>query len=229
MQDPLQVATSPFARPSADVITTILLSAIPDSTPTTGNRRFPPRINVHVIHALANGMYVHQVMSKESASTAALYSTSTGLLSSVHGISHVDRALMALMLEARYEGELPPRETKFKADLMALLTAEEAWWVGYLGKIAYMISRLYPSGFVDAQEPRVALKAEWVDDLGREGKEEGLRLVVSIHKQKNDPMKLAQALRDHKGVIEKGKRKNWIGGKKGRGKKVKVKIVEVDY
>jgi retrograde regulation protein 2 len=79
------------------------------------------------IIALANGMYVHQVMSKESASTAALYSTSTGLLSSVHGISHVDRALMALMLEARYEGELPPRETMFKADLMALLTAEEAW------------------------------------------------------------------------------------------------------
>jgi retrograde regulation protein 2 len=104
---------------------------------------------------------------------------------------------MALMLEARYEGELPPRETTFKADLMALLTAEEAWWVGYLGKIAYMISRLYPSGFVDVKEPRVAFKAEWADDLGKEGKDEGLRLVVSIHTKKNDPMKLAQALRDH--------------------------------
>jgi retrograde regulation protein 2 len=98
--------------------------------------------------------------------------------------------------------------------------------VGYLGKIAYMISRLYPSGFVDVKEPRVAFKAEWADDLGKEGKDEGLRLVVSIHKKKNDPMKLAQALRDHKGVIEKvGKRKNWIGGKKGWGMKVKVDIV----
>jgi hypothetical protein len=43
-------------------------------------------------------------------------------------------------------------------------------------------------------------------------------------------MKLAQALRDHKGVIEKvAKRKNWIGGKKGWGMKVKVDIVEVDF
>jgi hypothetical protein len=40
----------------------------------------------------------------------------------------------------------------------------------YLGKIAYMISRSYPSGFVDVEEPRVAFKAEWADDLGKEGK-----------------------------------------------------------
>jgi retrograde regulation protein 2 len=63
--------------------------------------------------------------------------------------------------------------------------------------------------------------------LGKGGAKEGLTLTLSIQKVKNDPMKLMEALEDHTRVIEKvGKRKNWIGGKKGWGMAVKV-VVEV--
>jgi retrograde regulation protein 2 len=56
------------------------------------------------------------------SSAAALYSTSTGIFASCHGVSHKDRALLALMFEERFEGKLPPREANYKASLAALLT-----------------------------------------------------------------------------------------------------------
>jgi hypothetical protein len=66
-------------------------------------------------------------LAKESSSAIALYSTSTGIFASCHGVSHKDRALLALMFEERFEGELPPREANYKASLAALLTDEEVW------------------------------------------------------------------------------------------------------
>ncbi len=99
-----------------------------------------------------------QMMSKESASICSMYASSTGLLSTVHGVSHHDRALLALMLLSRYDGDdMPPREEAFQAALNRLLTPQERWWVLYLGKIALAVSRLYPSGRIDVDEPRVEL------------------------------------------------------------------------
>jgi retrograde regulation protein 2 len=83
---------------------------------------------VHVVRALANVLFVHSDLAKESSSAAALYSTSTGILASCHSLSHKDRALLALMFEERFEGELPPREADYKASLTALLANEEIWW-----------------------------------------------------------------------------------------------------
>lgn len=78
-------------------------------------------------------------------------------------------------------------------------------------------------------KPRVELSAKWATDLGKEGNKEGLKLVISIQKVKNDPMKLKEALLDGIRVIGKvGKRKNWIGGDKGWGMAVKLLVKEGD-
>ncbi|PQE08387.1 retrograde regulation 2 protein [Rutstroemia sp. NJR-2017a WRK4] len=227
-QDPLEVATAPYARPSAAAIADLLLSAIP-SPSRTDSKRFPASIGTYVLRALANVLYVHSVMSKETSSTAALYSTSTGLLSTSHGISHSDRALLALMLEERYWGVLPPRKVEFKSRLGQLLTAEAVWWTRYIGKIGFLVSTLYPAGFIDQNAPRAKLSATWkTTDLEQEVIDDGLKLTISIEKVKNDPMKLKEALEDAVGIITKvGKRKNWIGGRNGWGLSVEV-VVEED-
>lgn len=235
--DPLEVATAPFASPSTEAIYGLILGAIP-SLSETGVRKFPESISSygfpesisgHVIRAFVQVLYVHSTMSKESSSTAALYSTSTGLMSSTHGVSHPDRARLALLLEERYEGELPPREVEFKSSLRQLLTPEEVWWMRYLGKVALLISRLYPAGTVDERKPRVILSAKWANNLGKKKNKRGLELTCSIQKVENDPAKLKEALEDHAGTITKvGKRKNWIGGKEGWGMAVDVKVVEED-
>ena len=228
LQDPLEVTTQRHAPASVDAIYRLILFSIPPPL-ERGHRRFPASISPHVLRAFVNVLYVHAVMDKETASTSALYSTSAGLLSSTHGVSHEDRARLALMLESRYMGELPPREVRFRDALRRLVTPEEVWWAAYLGRVGYMTSRLYPSGRVDESKPRVVYSAEWAWDLGRKKDKEGLHLVLSIQKMDNDPSKLKEALTDHVRIIEKvGKKKNWPGGEDGWGMKVKLAIVEED-
>ncbi|KAM5343902.1 hypothetical protein ACJ41O_012439 [Fusarium nematophilum] len=227
-QDPLEVTTQRFAPESVQAIAGLLMFSCPEPS-KGGTRSFPDAISPHVIRAFANLLYVHAIMDKELASTAAMYSTSAGLLASTRGVSHEDRARLALMLESRYMGELPPREAQFKEALQRVITPEEVWWAAYLGRVGYLISRLYPSGKIDEGKPRVVLSSEWAWDLGRKRQREGVTLTISVQKVKNDPAKLKKALRDHVKIVEKvGRKKNWVGGPDGWGMKVKVKVVEED-
>jgi retrograde regulation protein 2 len=227
-QDPLEVATQRFAPGSAAAIFNLLNFSYPEPS-ENGTRRFPDAIGSNVIRAFANILYVHTSMDKELASTAALYCTSAGLLASTRGVSHENRARLALMLESRYMGELPPREMRFKDDLRRIITPEEVWWAAYLGRVGYLISRLYPSGNIDENRPRIVLSSEWAWDLGRKKNRDGVRLIISLQKKNHDNTKLKEALRDHVGIVEKvGKKKNWIGGEDGWGLKVEVKVVEED-
>ncbi|CZS88907.1 hypothetical protein WAI453_010522 [Rhynchosporium graminicola] len=226
--DPLEVATENFGRKSADALSKLIMNSIPAPSKKEGGRSFPESISKHVMHAFANVLYVHAPMSKEIASTAALYCTSAGFMASTHGVSHIDRALLALMLEERYEGELPPREAEFKLSLQSILTDEEIWWTRYLGAIGLLISKIYPGGNFDEDEPRIKVDSEWASGFGKEDDKEGLRLILSIKKIKDDPMMLKEALDDHVSDIHKvGKKKNWIGGRDGWGMAIDIKIKEV--
>ncbi|EIT81735.1 hypothetical protein AFCA_004725 [Aspergillus flavus] len=225
-QDPLQVATMNFARGSAQAMAFMAFSSIPRPTK---DRSFPHSISPHVIQAFANILYAHATMSKETAATAALYSTSTGVLAEAHGIPHADRARLALMLQERYGGELPPREMDFKKSLRSLLTPEEIWWTRYLGKLGLVISRVYPTGVIDPSRPRAMPRARWANDLGKKKNKQGIELKVSLQKVGFDPTRLKQELEaDLKKIRKVGKRKHWIGGRDGWGMKVEVLLVEED-
>ncbi|KAK6823096.1 hypothetical protein RU639_006185 [Aspergillus parasiticus] len=225
-QDPLQVATMNFARGSAQAMAFMAFSSIPRPTK---DRSFPHSISPHVIQAFANILYAHATMSKETAATAALYSTSTGVLAEAHGIPHADRARLALMLQERYGGELPPREMDFKKSLRSLLTPEEIWWTRYLGKLGLVISRVYPTGVIDPSRPRALPRARWANDLGKKKNKQGIELKVLLQKVGFDPTRLKQELEaDLKKLRKVGKRKHWIGGRDGWGMKVKVILVEED-
>ncbi|KAH8698057.1 transcription regulator, partial [Phaeosphaeriaceae sp. PMI808] len=227
-QDPLTMATAPYAKASASRIAELLLDAIPKYSEAY-SKQFSDLVSVDVIKALANTLYVHSVMSKGSSSTSALYSTSTGLLSSTHGVSHSSRALLALVLEESYGGELPPRESRFKSYMRDILEAKEVWWTCYIGKVALLLRRLYPSGYVDEMKPRVRLLAQWIINPRDGSGASGIQLVFLIQKKTNDPMKLKETIQDHLRVIEKvGMRKNWIGGRDGWGLIVEVLLREGD-
>lgn len=224
MQHPLTVATTPYAKDSAAAIARLLLDAIP-AYDFKYSRQYPSSIGVDLIEALTNILYVHSVMSKESASSSSLYSTSTGLLSSTHGVSHSNRALLALMLEESYEGELPPREARFKSHLRDILEAREVWWTCYIGKVALILRRLYPSGSVDEAKPRVELSAQWATEIVNRESRKGIKLIFLIQRKRSDPMKLKETIQDHVKVIQRlGKRKNWIGGRNGWGLDVEIII-----
>lgn len=223
---PLEVATQNLAPTSYRSIQELIKRAIPAPS-RHETRKFPDEFGEHVINSFANTIYVHMFMSKETASTAALYSTSVGMMSSTHGVSHQDRARLALMLESRYRGELPPREMEFREALRSLITPEEVWWTTYLGRVGYLITRLYPSGEIDTKKPRVVFSSEWSWTLGKKKNKEGLVLTLSVQKKKDDPARLKHALEDNVKLIQKvGKKKHWIGKEDPWGMKVKVVVVE---
>ncbi|KIW79424.1 hypothetical protein Z517_06036 [Fonsecaea pedrosoi CBS 271.37] len=227
-QHPLEVATARFARPSALAMGDLFLSAIPPST-SGEPHSFPHSISTEVIRSLANVFFEHSDLSKESSSSAALYSTSTGILASAHGVSHTDRALLALMFEERFEGELPPREVDYKESLRHLLTPEQVWWARYIGRVAMVVARVYPAGIIDETNPRVAMSARWAAGLGGDASKDGIELTLWVAKIPGDPFLLKDTMQHALRVIEKvGKRKHWIGGKEGWGIKIKVVVEEKD-
>ena len=222
--DPLEVATKEYAHDTAEMLSDLIMASIPEA----GKRSFPSSISKHVIHAFANTLYVHASMSKETASTAAMYMSSTGLLSSIHGVSHGDRALLALMLEERYEGELPPREQAYKSALQGILTPEQVWWTRYIGEVGQLITTVYPAGLVDPKHPRFKIEANWAKGFGKSGKKEGIRVCLKIKKVKDDPKMLESALKEMSKDLKKvGKKKNWIGGRDGWGMSIDIDVVEV--
>ncbi|KAJ5256611.1 hypothetical protein N7478_012715 [Penicillium angulare] len=222
-KDPLEVATAAYAPSSAQSIAALILATLPRPAE---NRTFPSSMTVHLIQAFANALYFHATMSKELSSSAALYSTSTGILASTHGIPHSHRALLALMLQERYGGELPPRDVDFKSHLQGILTPDEVWWTRYLGKVGLVLSQLYPTGSIDSSKPRILPAARWVKGLGKKGKKDGLELTISIQRVEYDPTNLKEELKHDVQKIEKvGKKKNWIGD---WGMKVVVLVQEED-
>ncbi|KAJ5205079.1 uncharacterized protein N7498_005958 [Penicillium cinerascens] len=225
-QDPLEVATSRYAPSSAASISALILASLP--RPAAG-RSVPSSLSVHLIQAFANALYVHATMAKELSSSAALYSTSTGILASTHGIPHSHRALLALMLQERYGGELPPRDVDLKSHLQGILTPEEVWWTRYIGKLGLVLGQLYPTGTIDTSKPRIVPSAEWASGLGKKGKKDGVKLKITIQKVPSDPAHLKAELEHDVRKIEKvGKRKNWIGGSHGWGMKILVDVEEED-
>lgn len=222
-QDPLTVATMPYARSSALEFATLLLKAIP---PNSKKRSSPSTMDADLVQAYCNLLYVHTHLNKEAASVAALYCSSTGLLASAHGISHSARARLAVMLDDRYEGELPPREEKFKAALCELLTTEEVWWCKYVGCVGWLIGIVYPAGVI-GMEPRLGLSARWSDCLGKQGNKSGIELTVSVPKHGTDNMTEAAEMRGDIKKLEKiGKKKSWSGGRNGWGMAVKAVLAQ---
>lgn len=225
-KDPLEVATARYAPKSAKAIATLLLSALP--RPADG-RSVPSSFSVHLVQAFSNALYVHATMAKELSSSAALYSTSTGILASTHGIPHSHRALLALMLQERYGGELPPRDTEFKSHLQEILTPEEVWWTRYLGKLGLVLGQLYPIGSIDTPKPCIIPSAQWMSGLGKKGKKVGLKLTIAIRKDSPDQTHFKEELdRDVQKIEKVGKRKNWIGGRDGWGVKILVSVEDED-
>jgi retrograde regulation protein 2 len=223
-QSPLEVATGYYAPGSRHLIQQLLKNAIPKPSK---KKEFPGEFAEHVVDSFANSMYFHMFMSKETASTTVLYSTSVGYMSAIHGVSHQDRARLALMLESRYGGELPPRELEFRESLRDMLTPEEVWWASYLGRVGQLIAALYPAGKIHKSKPRVMFTSQWSYTLGKKKNKEGLLLTISVQKTHDDPARTKETVKDAGSDVEKiGKKKNWIGDDEPWGMKVKVKVVE---
>lgn len=213
-QYPLVAATLPYAPPSTPELLALLISGIPSAphpssaTPLPSFLHFTPFLTA-LTHLLSH----YATHPKDIRGSAALRSTTTGLLASSHGLLHIDRALLALTLCARWGGEIPPADSDFHRNLERLVGAEAAWWAKYLGAVARGVGETYPAGVVRGGEERVRFMTRW------EG--EGGKVVVGVVVR----MGCAEGegtVPEWVGGLEKvGKKKSWV---EGRGLKIRVEI-----
>jgi retrograde regulation protein 2 len=202
----------------SEALASLLEDALPAGSTKEATDDYKSVLTTDLFDTLANMMYYHSSHSKELQATAALRSTTSGILAGVHGVLHESRTLIALLLCARWGGSVPPNDEKFKQSLERLVPSPWIlWWVNYIGAVAALIGSVYPSGYVSQQHKRLALRAIWTAD---EKQRPVLTLQVTLSAD-IDPALFDAEARD----IEKvGKRKRWIGGRDGAGHRVAVNI-----
>ncbi|RAK86232.1 MFS general substrate transporter [Aspergillus costaricaensis CBS 115574] len=208
-QDPLLAATGPYAPPSATAIKDFLQSALPTSPSPLTSIHPPPSFTPNLIAAIANLLYAHSQVPRESRSAAALHSTTTGLLSSTNCLSHVERALIAIVLCERWTGDLAPMDQAYHKQLSRCVTAQEVWWAQYLGRVAVVVGDVYPAGRVVEGQWRIRIETGW-EEIVKKGERCDL-LRVKVRRNEGVTAVLEDVLRERTEKVEKvGKRKNWV-------------------
>ncbi|EHA19396.1 hypothetical protein ASPNIDRAFT_208615 [Aspergillus niger ATCC 1015] len=219
-QDPLLAATVPYAPPSANAIRDLLQSALPTSPSPIASIHPPPSFTPNLIAAITNLLYAHSQVPRESRSAAALHSTTTGLLSSTNCLSHVERALIALVLCERWTEDLAPMDQAYHKQLSRCLTAQEVWWARYLGRVAVLVGDVYPAGRVEGQW-RIRIETQW-EEIEKKERRDLLRVNVWKNVRFFEVLE-EDRLRERTEKVEKvGKRKKWVSE---YGVKVKVSIL----
>lgn len=204
-QSPLIASTSPLAPKSAASLTKFLRDAVPDL------------IETEMLTATVNLLYYHGSMPKDIRAAAALRSTTTGLLAGAHGLSHQDRATLALTLCERWGADLSEADLPLHEGLQ-ILSGHLTWWTKYVGRVAEGIAKVYPAGVVRDNEETVVIESG----------------VSVIRNTQRCWLKMTVLRQDLVGIIKQwaenmsklGKKKHW--GKQVSGMKVDVEVCGVD-
>lgn len=217
-QDPLEVATASFRnQPSSNRISQLLESALPQGSPDNLYDNLKASFDSATLGAFANLMYHHSTHSKDLQAISALRCTTSGILAAVHGMLHESRTILALLLSARWGGDVAPTDLTFKTQLERLVESPwTLWWINYLGAVAALIAAIYPAGVVGSTE-RIDLKSMWTKD-------EDAETVVRLNIALANPGAERLFEKELKTIEKVGKKKNWIGGKGGLGYKINLHL-----
>lgn len=146
-QDPLVIATRPYAPLLAHKYLELLRTAIP-------TKEIPRIVYQRIAPALCNLAFVHASYPKELQPTAALRVGTSGIIAGCHGLSHRARALVGIALCNRWGGDIPEPEEEHKKLLEDIVLRDgdklererTIWWTKYIGTIMYVICGVHPGG-----------------------------------------------------------------------------------
>lgn len=146
-EDPLHIATRPYAPLLASKYLELLKTAIP-------KKEVPRIVYERIAPALCNLAFVHASYPKELQPTAALHVATSGIIAGCHGLSHRTRALIGIALCNRWGGDIPQPEEVHKRLLEDVVLRDGnklerkriVWWTKYIGTIMYVICGVHPGG-----------------------------------------------------------------------------------
>ncbi|AGO13411.1 AaceriAFR277Wp [[Ashbya] aceris (nom. inval.)] len=146
-QDPLLIATRPYAPLLASKYLELLKAALPEND-------VPALVVDRIAPALCNLAFVHASYAKELQPTAALHVATTGIIAGCHGLSHRIRALIGIALCNRWGADIPKPEEAHKKALEDAVLRDSGkpdchrtlFWTKYVGFIMYLICGVHPGG-----------------------------------------------------------------------------------
>lgn len=151
VQDPLYIATAPYAPTCAAQYVEILRNALPSYTPSVIFRRIVP--------CAVNVAFVHSSYPRELQPISALNIASTGIVAGTDGLSHEVRALIGLALCQRWGGELPAKSPR--DNLISIVSPRKlAWWALYVGHLMHVVGGVFPGGTVRGNNLKIQIKEE---------------------------------------------------------------------
>jgi retrograde regulation protein 2 len=215
-ESPLVTVTKPYAPPSTEKLVDVLLGAV--QPPPSASHAHP--FNRSLVTAFVQGMFTHMAQVKDLRGGSALRSLTTGAFSAAHGVSHEQRALLAILLCERYGGygSISPTEQEFYRRMLQLLPEGMEWWCMYLGRVAAVVASVYPAGVV--REERMSIQVQWAVT-----KKENEKLCIDFAFN-TDLDELDEGLSSAlKKVVKAGKKKNWVNG----GHKVVLTVNGTEY
>lgn len=140
-QDPLIVATSPYALPGAAKLADKLKGCLPPSAPGEIVHRLVP--------ALANSAYIHSSYPRSMQTAAGLTVAISGVLSGCQCISQDYRILLGLALCNRWGGEMESTAAELREELISFAPSRHlAWWALYVGHVLHLLGGTYPGAHV---------------------------------------------------------------------------------
>lgn len=209
-EDPIVTTTREYARKSVSEIVELLSVVVTAPQPwssSTGRTKVSKVFNNTLLTAFVQAMYAHAAFPKDVCAGSALRSTSTGIFAATHGISHEQRAMLAILLCERYGGfwSISPTEQGFYYRLLQLLPRGMAWWCMLLGRLAGVVGIIYPAGVVS--ERHLEMRASWSQT--KKGKDKLSIWVDFLEMGEGVDEGLNAALEQ---VEKAGKKRSWIGG-----------------
>ena len=206
----LVAATLAHAPPSAGALGSLLRDATPDC------------IESELLTSTVNLLYVHGPVPKDIRASAALRSTTTGILAGAHGLNHHDRAVLALILCERWDAGIPNADEVHLSNMIKICGPYRNWWTKFIGRMAKGIAGLYPAGVIREDNKKVALEAIFPssDRLGwDQGSEipdpstDGCQLKITIL---SDDVEVTGLVNEWaKDLAKLGKKKYWTKGLSG--------------
>ena len=205
-QHPLVTATSRFAPPllSTEALITLLKCAVPKESHDFDIELPSFLLNIPFLTGAIHLMNAHAPVPKDIRAAAALHSTTSGILADSHGLAHLDRALLGLILCERWGGELSSIDKGLFDKMQEFVGDKQSWLAKYVGIMLRGIGETYPAGISRPSEKSLALDVTW-----RTANKGASMLEISVSlPESRGTLKIPGWIAD----LEKlGKKRNWIG------------------
>jgi retrograde regulation protein 2 len=151
-----------------------IISALPQG--------YPEVITHQLLQNVAKVIWADIGDAADTNSTKSLHSPISGSLSNVPGFTHQLRAVLSLIVCARWGCDLGPIDKNLHDNLRVLIGPQLSWWCDYIGKISNLLGTVLPTcpQTVQKLKQTVVFSASTSHGLGSKGHKVGIRLRIAV-------------------------------------------------